>query len=67
MNFLRIFIPLGSVFSSEPIESNENNAGSYGLDSTSVKPKKTVTINDFRRTNSDSPDFLKTGKASFLS
>lgn len=44
---------------------NENTTSTFGLEITSVKPKKTVKIDDqrssFRRTNSDSPDFLKKG------
>ncbi|CAF5112555.1 unnamed protein product, partial [Rotaria sp. Silwood1] len=58
-----------SVFSSEPIVSKENTANAFGLEITGVKPKKTVTINDpagsryreddFRRTNSDSPELMK--------
>ncbi|CAF3504051.1 unnamed protein product [Rotaria sp. Silwood1] len=60
---------MGSVFSSEPIVSKENTANAFGLEITGVKPKKTVTINDpagsryreddFRRTNSDSPELMK--------
>ncbi|CAF0766429.1 unnamed protein product [Adineta steineri] len=59
---------MGPVVSREPIVSKENVASIYGLEITGVKPKKTVTINDpavsrgrandFRRTNSDSPDIL---------
>jgi len=54
---------MGSVFSSEPVVSKENTASAFGLEITSVKPKKTVTINDqpngLRRTNSDSPELTK--------
>ncbi|CAF4137460.1 unnamed protein product [Rotaria sp. Silwood2] len=60
---------MGPIFSSEPIVSKENTANAFGLEITSVKPKKTVTINDpagslyraddFRRTNSDSPELIK--------
>jgi hypothetical protein len=54
---------MGSGFSYEPILTNESTASAFGLEITGVKPKKTVTINDrvndFRRTNSDSPELLK--------
>ncbi|CAF0876622.1 unnamed protein product [Rotaria sordida] len=60
---------MGSAFSSEPIVSKENTTSAFGLEVTGVKPKKTVTINDpagsiyraddFRRTNSDSPELIK--------
>lgn len=59
---------MGSAFSSEPVASKENTASAFGLEITSVKPKKTVTINDpatsknrndtLRRTNSDSPELI---------
>ncbi len=54
------------MYSSEPIVLNDNTANTFGLEISGVKPKKTVTINDrtndFRRTNSDSPELLTTGK-----
>lgn len=63
---MKIFIDnhffLGSVFSSEPMGSNENTTNGLGLDMSRGKPKKTVTINDYRRTNSESPDLAKIGK-----
>lgn len=62
-SYLWSFI-IASVFSSEPIGSNENAANAYGLEVNGVKPKKTVTINDYRRTNSESPEPLKNGKTS---
>jgi hypothetical protein len=68
---------LGSTFPHESIVSKENTASAFGLEITGVKPKKTVTINDpaasrsraneFRRTNSDSPELIITGKIDLLS
>mgnify|MGYP001130404783 FL=1 len=56
---------LGSTEFSEQNPFNDNTASTFGLEITSVKPKKTVTINDrrneFRRTNSDSPELFKNG------
>lgn len=37
---------IGSAFSSGPVVSKESTASAFGLEITSVKPKKTVTIND---------------------
>ncbi|CAF2836546.1 unnamed protein product [Rotaria sp. Silwood2] len=61
---------MGPVFSNDPIVSKENTASAFGLEITSVKPKKTVTINDpamsrsrgndFHRTNSFSPEPIST-------
>ncbi|CAF1497107.1 unnamed protein product [Adineta steineri] len=57
---------IGPVLSSDPIITKENSSNALGLEANGAKPKKTVTINDsgiprprgneFRRTNSDSPD-----------
>jgi len=68
---------LGSTFPHESIVSKENTASAFGLEITGVKPKKTVTINDpaasrsraneFRRTNSDSPELIIDGKIYLLS
>jgi hypothetical protein len=61
---------IGSVFSYEPVVSNESTASAFGLEITGVKPKKSVTINDrtndFRRTNSDSPELIINGKLVFF-
>ena len=56
------------MYSSDPVMSNESTASTFGLEVAGMKPKKTVTINDrandFRRTNSDSPELLKNGHTS---
>ena len=39
-------VSVGSVYSSEPVVSKESTASAFGLEITSVKPRKTVTIND---------------------
>lgn len=61
---------MGSVYSSDPVMSNESTVSTFGLDIAGGKPKKTVTINDrandFHRNNSESPELLKNGKASLF-
>jgi hypothetical protein len=43
---------------------NDNTTNALGLEAPNIKPKKTVTISDYRRNNSESPELAKSGKTS---